>query len=112
MRYHVLTRNGDFVRAYTKGKSLVHSEAVLYVNKNRVGKTRVGIVSSKKIGNAVTRNRARRVLRAALAEVLPREAGNYDIVLVARGQTPKCKSWHVAKTLRKLFAKAGICTNA
>lgn len=69
MRYHPLTRNNEFARAYTRGKSFVHPHVVLYVNKNRLGRTRVGITASKKIGNAVTRNRARRVLRAALYEV-------------------------------------------
>ena len=63
MRYHPLTRNNEFARAYTRGKSFVHPHVVLYVNKNRLGRTRVGITASKKIGNAVTRNRARRVLR-------------------------------------------------
>lgn len=108
MRYNVLTRNNDFVRAYTRGKAYVNSQAVLYVNKNRAGKTRVGIVSSKKIGNAVTRNRARRVLRAALWQIMPKEIGGYDIVVVARGQTAKCKSWQVAKALKKLFNNAGL----
>ena len=75
MRYHPLTRNNEFARAYTRGKSFVHPHVVLYVNKNRLGRTRVGITASKKIGNAVTRNRARRVLRAALYEVRPGAGG-------------------------------------
>ena len=95
MRYHPLTRNNEFARAYTRGKSFVHPHVVLYVNKNRRGRTRVGITASKKIGNAVTRNRARRVLRAALYEVLPPDVGGYDLVLVARGQTPRLKSTQV-----------------
>ena len=90
MRYHPLTRNNEFARAYTRGKSFVHPHVVLYVNKNRLGRTRVGITASKKIGNAVTRNRARRVLRAALYEVLPPDVGGYDLVLVARARTAEC----------------------
>ena len=50
MRYHPLTRNNEFARAYTRGKSFVHPHVVLYVNKNRLGRTRVGITASKKIG--------------------------------------------------------------
>ena len=103
MRYHPLTRNNEFARAYTRGKSFV-----LYVNKNRLGRTRVGITASKKIGNAVTRNRARRVLRAALYEVLPPDVGGYDLVLVARGQTPRLKSTQVAKTLERQLRAAGL----
>ena len=71
MRYTPVTRNSDFARAYKKGRSFVHPYVVLYVNKNRVGHTRVGITASKKIGGAVQRNRARRIIRSALYEVLP-----------------------------------------
>ena len=65
MRYCPITRNCEFARAYARGKSYVHPYVVLYVNKNRAGCTRVGLTASKKVGNAVTRNRARRVMRAA-----------------------------------------------
>ena len=49
---------------------------------------RVGFTASKKIGNSVTRNRAKRRLRAAASQLLPLlgRAG-HDYVLVARGTT-------------------------
>ena len=55
---------------YGRGKSYVHPHCVLYVAKNRVGYTRIGLTATKKVGHAVQRNRARRVMRAALAEHL------------------------------------------
>ena len=42
------------------------------------------LVAGKRIGGAVQRNRARRILRAALREVAPRGVDGHDIVLVAR----------------------------
>ncbi len=49
---------------------------------------RIGLTASKKVGGAVERNRARRRLRAALAEVLaPHAKAGHDYVLVARGET-------------------------
>lgn len=108
MRYEPITRNNDFVRAYSRGKSYVHSHIVLYVRKNRAGHTRVGLTASKKIGNAVMRNRARRVMRAALYQVLDRDLGPLDIVLVARGITPRLKSTKLAPTLQKLLQDAGL----
>ena len=108
MRYEPITKNNDFVRAYSRGKSYVHSHIVLYVRKNRAGHTRVGLTASKKIGNAVMRNRARRVMRAALYQVLDRDLGPVDIVLVARGITPRLKSTKLAPTLQKLLQDAGL----
>ena len=108
MRYCPITSNCEFARAYARGKSYVHPYVVLYVNKNRAGCTRVGLTASKKVGNAVTRNRARRVMRAALSEVLRGDVGRYDIVLVARGLTPKLKSTKLVPVLKKLFKDAGL----
>jgi ribonuclease P protein component len=50
---------------------------------------RVGLTVSRKVGNAVVRNRARRRLRAVANEVLPRLAApGLDYVLIGRAQTP------------------------
>ena len=107
MRYCPSTRNCEFARAYARGKSYVHPYVVLYVNKNRAGCTRVGLTASKKVGNAVTRNRARRVMRAALSEVLRGDVGRYDIVLVARGLTPKLKSTKLVPVLKSCSKTQG-----
>ncbi len=108
MKYRPINKNKDFVRAYNRGKCYVHPQVVLYVVRNRVGYTRVGLTATKKVGHAVQRNRARRVMRAALQEHLSQNIGGYDIILVARGQTPHIKSTQLSKTLGKLFKKAGL----
>ena len=49
---------------------------------------RVGFTVSRKVGNAVARNRARRRLKAAAAAILPSQArAAYDYVLIGRQQT-------------------------
>ena len=108
MRYRPITRNKEFSRAYARGKAFVHPNLVLYVMKNRLGHTRVGITATKKIGNAVHRNRARRVIRAALYQTLPYDVGGLDLVFVARGQTTRCKSGEVQKAAEQLLKNAGL----
>jgi ribonuclease P protein component len=48
------------------------------------GSGEFALVAGRKIGGAVQRNRARRVLRAAIREVAPRGVEGHDVVLVAR----------------------------
>ena len=108
MRYRPIRRNAEFGRVYARGKSYVNPALVLYVLKTRGKKTRVGLTATKKIGHAVQRNRARRIMRAALSEHLAQNIGGYDIILVARGQTPRLESTQLSKTLGRLFAKAGL----
>ena len=91
MRYRPIRRNGEFGRVYARGKSYVNQALVLYVLKTRSKRTRVGLTATKKIGHAVQRNRARRVMKAAIDEHLDYNIGGYDLVFVA-----------------KLFAQAGL----
>lgn len=103
-----LCRNNDFRRVYAKGKSFVGSLAVTYVRKNRLGITQVGITTSKKIGNAVLRNRSRRVIREAFRQLSPQVKPGYDLVFVARGRTPHSKSTQVQGQLAKQLSAAGV----
>jgi ribonuclease P protein component len=74
---------------------------------NSAGICRIGITVSKKIGNAVERNRCKRIIRAAYREVFPEISGNFDFVLVARSKTKYLKSTEVATILTDLLQKAG-----
>lgn len=103
-----ICNNYEFRRVYSKGKYYVSPAVVVYVLKNRYHMVRVGITTSKKIGNAVKRNRSRRIIRAALDLFLPYIRPGYDLVFVARGKTPFLKSTDIEKSLRFLFRKADI----
>ena len=99
MRYRPIRRNGEFGRVYARGKSYVNQALVLYVLKTRSKRTRVGLTAT---------NRARRVMKAAIDEHLDYNIGGYDLVFVARGMTPRLKSWQLSAIVAKLFAQAGL----
>lgn len=108
MKLTPICKNNEFRRAYARGKSYVTPLVVVYVLKNRYRQVRVGITTSKKIGNAVARNRSRRVIREAFREIAPRIKTGYDLVFVARGRTPHVKSTDVQRHLLRQLETAGV----
>ena len=109
MNFKVLKQNSDFRRAYGRGKSYSDPALVTYVLKNnRAGICRMGITTSKKIGNAVERNRCRRIIRAAFYEISPMIDGRYDFVFVARTRTVNKKSTDIQKIMLQQLKKAGV----
>ena len=109
-KYVSLNQNTDFQRTYYRGKSTARPALVVYAMKNRVGICRVGITTSKKIGNAVERNRSRRIIRAAYQSIFNRYTlkGNYDIIFVARGKTKYLKSTQVEKAMLDAMTELGL----
>lgn len=100
-----LNRNADFRRLYRR-PALISPVLIVYVGKNRLGVNRVGITTSKKIGKAHDRNRARRVIREAyrlLSSRLPAQGG-LDFVFVARVRTTLCPMQEVKRAMKKLLA--------
>ena len=92
--------NKEFRRVYGRGKSQVTPFVVSYVMRQKGEKARLGITVSKKIGSAVMRNRAKRVITAGFRECLPHINGGCDIVLVARTRIVKVKSYDVSAALK------------
>ncbi len=104
-RYVVIKSNRDFGFLFKKGESVVTKPFVCYIKPRRAGKNRLGIVTSKKVGNAVQRNRARRIIREAFRLIDPvireKTAKRYDFVFVARASAPSLKSGQILNLLKK-----------
>ena len=109
-KYVSLNQNTDFQRTYYRGKSTARPALVVYAMKNRVGVCRVGITTSKKIGNAVERNRSRRIIRAAYQSIFNQNTlkGSYDIIFVARGKTKYLKSTQIEKAMLESMKELGL----
>ena len=70
---------------------------------------RVGFTVSKKVGNSVARNRAKRRLRALCAEILPVHAkSGFDLVLIGRRETINRPWPKLVDDLLKALDKMGI----
>lgn len=108
MKIIKLKENYDFRRVYNKGKSYVCPYFVVYFNPTRKKYSRLGITVSKKIGNAVKRNRAKRLITAAFGTVYPQINSSYDFVIVARTRILDVKSTVVSSNLSKILLSVGV----
>ncbi len=78
-----LRKNTDFVSTM-KGKRLSFDGLSLFYRDNNQDNFRIGISVSKKLANAVRRNRLKRQLRSSIMKVLSGHSLGYDLVFVAR----------------------------
>lgn len=106
--YETFKLNKDFKRLYGRGKSIVLPHMVVYYKRNNLDHCRVGITVSKKIGCAVKRNRAKRVIRAAFSKIMPKLGRSYDFVFAARVRTTFIKSTVLYNALFSALKKEGI----
>ena len=105
-----LKENYEFRRTYQKGVSAVSPVMVLYCRKNRVGRNRLGLVSSTKLGHAVVRNRVRRRLRE-IYRLHEREiVRGYDLVVVSRVRACTADYHQLEAAFLSACAQLGLLT--
>ena len=88
-----LKKNRDFQNVYKNGKSLANRFLVMYVLENNLGKNRIGISVSKKVGNSVIRHHLTRLVRESYRLHEDMFNSGLDIVVIARS-TAKDISYH------------------
>lgn len=96
----VVKDNKVFTRLFSKGKFVSCRFCTLYFKANGSRSNRLGISTSKKIGCAVLRNRARRVIRQAYRENEEYLPTGFDIIIAAREGATQCKSGDISFFLR------------
>ena len=107
-----MTRNKDFHRLYSRGKSLVDRNFVIYYRKSRRNRNLLGITVGKKVGNAVRRNRAKRLIRESYRQLEPRIKTGYEIVVVARSRMPYLRCQVVLEAMELQFGSANLLVDA
>lgn len=104
----IINENKTFQRIYRKGKSFAGSSLVSYVYYSKDNRpAKIGITASKKIGGAVQRNRAKRVIRAAFSQIENRVTG-CSVIFVARSRTTTVKSQKVLSQMISQLKLAGV----
>ena len=103
-----LTRSEDFKRVRRFGKSYAHPLLVLVVQAADGAALRVGVAAGRTVGNAVKRNRAKRLVREAVRTLIPSLSPGWDILLIARPALVSCNVFEVREALLS-FCAAPAC---
>ncbi len=110
----VLRRRAEFLAVAASGKKWVAPGLILQIGLPRMAEStalsgvRYGLTATRKIGNAVIRNRARRRLRALAVELLLQAAPDRDYVLIARNITATREFAALRLDLQTALKKLGV----
>jgi ribonuclease P protein component len=111
-RYRVRSKT-DFQEIYTKGRSVSNKAVVLYVLPVRTaGEPRIGVAAGKKLGSAVIRNRAKRLLREAARDLWPRVKPGVTMLLIARAGARESTFAEMTARVKEVMSRAGVLKEA
>ncbi|MGN1258815.1 MAG: ribonuclease P protein component [Christensenellales bacterium] len=79
-----MKKNSVFAYTFKRGQSYKQDKLVLVVAHKKKDLPKIGLVVSKKIGNSVTRNRVKRVIRASVYPELLNIKPDLNLIFVAR----------------------------
>ena len=98
-----LLNHKDFVNLNRLGKRRHSANFTLIISKNRLGTTRLGIVARKKTGNAVKRNRVKRLIREFFRLHKSDFPQGYDIVIVAKVGASGLNLWKIKEEFGEII---------
>ncbi len=98
-------RSADFDRALRSGRRASSEYLALFVSDNGLGRPRLGLAVSRKLGNAVVRNRIKRRLRELTRPLLNQAKGGRDVVIVARARAVDAEFSRLRQEIEMLWSK-------
>ncbi|MBS3886967.1 MAG: ribonuclease P protein component [Dethiobacter sp.] len=103
-----ITRNSEYRQVFASGASVVTRGLVLYRVENGQKENRAGFVVSKKNGNAVIRNRIKRLCKEAYRYYANELTKGYDLVFIARAPAAKFDFTQAATEMERILKRGGL----
>lgn len=95
-------------RMYKSAKNVVCKNIVVYIQRNKKGENRLGLTCTKTVGNAVERNRTRRLMREAYRVNEEKLLRGVDCIMVARTRAKFCKMQEIERDFLYACGKMSV----
>ena len=104
-----IKKDSEFQKVFKEGKSFANRQFIVYrYKKEGQEQFRIGLSVSKKVGNAVTRNRIKRYIRQAFLEMKDEVQQDMDYIIIARHQAAEIDFHETKKNLQHVLRIAKV----
>ncbi len=107
-----LRRSDDLKRVRQHGRSLRHPLLILVFSSNEMQNSRFAFITSRRVGTAVTRNKAKRLLRESVRLSLDRIEPGWDCLLIARQSIANASFGEVQSAVLQLLERAHLLVDS
>lgn len=108
LKKDILRKREDFNAIYNKGKSIPERYIVFFFKKNDLSYNRIAFLASKKVGNSVQRNRAKRLMKESYRLSCKGITEGYDMIFIARKTINGKKFDDVDRSLKNAVKRAKL----
>lgn len=103
-----INKGKEYKYIFKNGRKISGKYIIAFFKENNLSYNKFGIITSKKIGNAVTRNKAKRKIRAIIKNGMDNFKGGNDIVIVARMSIKEADYISIERDFNRILKKAGL----
>ena len=108
LKKDILRKKEDFDAIYKAGRSVPDRYIVLFYRENDLPYNRTAFLASKKVGNSVQRNRAKRLMKESFRLLQEEIKTGYDFIIIARKPILSCKMENVKESMRRALKKGKL----
>jgi ribonuclease P protein component len=103
-----LRKNMEFKKVYKARKNFWNRNLILYIRRNGTKETRIGVSITRKVGNAVVRNKLKRRIKELNSKYIEDIKTGYDIVIIPKKNAVDLSFKDLESALKHIYKLSGV----